>query len=422
MTGTADSVPPDPHTSGPLAGIRVLDFSRVLAGPYCGRMLADLGADVVKVEPPDGDLTRFAHPKVNSISLYYAQQNTGKRNVSIDLHRLEGVDLALRLAEKADVVLENFRPGVMDRLGLGYEAVSARNPRVVYASITGYGQRGSWAGRRAYAVLIHAEAGLDESGARLRRDAGDSGAVPVQDGMSHADVYAGLHASSAILASLLARERTGEGQHVDVAMAEALLHANDFAHWDLSGSESGERWAALAPAFSPIVRTGAGVSITIAGDPVAPGVFERYVAALDRPDLATDPRFAPECRREHRRELLDIVEEWTLGFDDLDRLEEALDSYDLPTGRLRTVADLAATEWAAERGAVAMVPDRGGGTIPVTQASWRFSSLPTGVRGEPAYRGEHNREVLGALLGLDDDSLDALESGGVISSRLPRRA
>jgi len=413
---------PDPTTGGPLVGVRVLDFSRVLAGPYCGRMLSDLGADVVKIEPPEGDLTRFADPKVNSISLYYAQQNTGKRNVSIDLRRPEGIDLALRLAEHSDIVLENFRPGVMERLGLGYGAITARNPRVIYASITGYGQHGPWSNRRAYAVLIHAEAGLDESGARLRRDAGDPSATAVQDGTSHADVYAGLHAASAILAALFARERTGCGQHIDVAMAEALLHSNDFAHWDLAGAGSGERWAALAPAYSPIVRTGAGTSITIAGDPAAPGVFERYVSALDRPDLLDDPRFAPESRRLHRRALRDIIESWTLSFDDLDHLEEVLDSHDLPIGRLRTVADLVDTDWARERGVVARVPDRGGGTVPVPQAPWRFSSLPVGVRGEPAYRGEHNREVLGDLLGLTDAELDALDAGGVISSRLPRRS
>jgi len=422
MSETAPTHGADPTTGGPLAGIRVLDFSRVLAGPYCGRMLSDLGADVVKIEPPEGDLTRFAEPKVNSISLYYAQQNTGKRNVSIDLHRPEGIDLVLGLAEHSDVVLENSRPGVMDRLGIGYDAVAARNPRVVYASITGYGQRGPWSQRRAYAVLIHAEAGLDDTGARLRRDAGDPGAAAVQDGTSHADVYAGLHAASAILAALLAREHTGSGQHIDVAMADTLLHTNDFAHWDLAGAESGDRWAALAPAYSPIVCTGAGVSITIAGDPVAPGIFERYVAALDRPDLLADPRFAPERRRLHRRALLDIVEKWVLGFDDVDRLEEVLDSHDLPIGRLRTVADLAATDWARERGIVAQVPDRGSGTVPVPQAPWRFSSLPVGVHGEPAYRGEHNREVLGDLLGLDDVDVDALAASGVISSRMPRRA
>ena len=247
-------------------------------------------------------------------------------------------------------------------------------------------------------------------------------ATPVQDGTSHADVYAGLHATSAILAALFARERTGSGQHIDVAMAEAMLHTNDFAHWDLVGAESGERWAALAPAFSPIVRTGAGVSITIAGDPVAPGVFERYVAALDRPDLLDDARFASQRRRSHRRELLDLIEAWALGIDDLDRLEEILDAHGLPSGRLRTVADIAETRWARERGAVAHVPDRGGGTVPVPQAPWRFSSLPVGVHGEPAYRGEHNREVLGDLLGLGDAELDSLTALGVISSRMPHRS
>ncbi|MFZ9016313.1 MAG: CaiB/BaiF CoA transferase family protein, partial [Ilumatobacteraceae bacterium] len=147
----------------PLDGIRVLDFTRVLSGPHCTRMLADLGAEVIKVEPPDGDVTRFTAPRRHGMPSYYAQQNTGKRSVSFDLGRPEGRDLALRLAEQADVVVENFRPGVMERFGLDYDTVAARNPRVVYASITGYGSTGPWKGRRAYAPVVQAQTGLTKS-------------------------------------------------------------------------------------------------------------------------------------------------------------------------------------------------------------------------------------------------------------------
>ena len=191
-------------SAAPLAGVRVLDFSRVLAGPIVGRLFADLGADVVKAEPPEGDLVRYAHPQVNSISLYYAEQNCGKRNISLDLHRPEAVDICTRLAARADVVIENSRPGVMERHGLGYAALAAVNPRLVYGSISGYGQTGPWSDRRAYAVVVHAEAGLLDAGARWRRVAGDDDAQPVQDAMSHADVYAGLSCSSAVLAALFA--------------------------------------------------------------------------------------------------------------------------------------------------------------------------------------------------------------------------
>ncbi|MEA3056728.1 MAG: hypothetical protein QOD30_2160, partial [Actinomycetota bacterium] len=140
---------------GPLEGIRVLDFSRVYSGPFCGRALSDLGADVVKIEPPDGDLSRFLGPKSGSLTRYHAQQNAGKRNISLDLHRPEAHDVLLKLVEGADILLENFRPGVMDRFGLGYEAVAATNPSIIYASLTGWGQTGPWRGRRAYAVIVH---------------------------------------------------------------------------------------------------------------------------------------------------------------------------------------------------------------------------------------------------------------------------
>src|SRR4051794_38228989 len=150
----------------PLDGIRVVDLSRVLSGPSCGKALVDLGADVVKIEPPEGDLTRTAHPRSGGIAVYFAQQNCGKRCVSIDLQSAAGREVALRLAVASDVVLENFRPGVMDRLGLGYNAVRGRNPAVVYCSITGYGQDGAMAQRRAYAPVMHAELGLMEFTAR----------------------------------------------------------------------------------------------------------------------------------------------------------------------------------------------------------------------------------------------------------------
>lgn len=409
--------------AAPLAGIRVLDFSRVLSGPIAGRMLCDLGADVIKVEPPEGDLTRFARPKLGSISLYYAQQNTGKRNLSLDLARPEAVALALALAQHVDVVLENFRPGVMERLGLGWDALSAHNPRLVMCSISGYGQTGPWRDRRAYAVVVHAEMGLLEAGGRWRADAAgtdDAVALMAQDPMSHADVYAGLHASSAILAALLQRERTGVGQWVDVDMAEAMLHVNDFAHWDLSPVDPGEHRPSLAPAYSPIVATGEGHAVVIAGDPAAPGVFEQYCAAMGRPELRDDPRFAEGARRANRATLLEEVRRWASSFTDLAALEACLSDAGIAMGVVRSPGEAAGTDWADARGALARVDDRMGGTFRIPEAPWRFSDAESGVHGAPAYRGEHNREVLAELLGLDDTALDQLESEGVLSARLPR--
>jgi crotonobetainyl-CoA:carnitine CoA-transferase CaiB-like acyl-CoA transferase len=409
----------------PLEGYRVLDLSRVLSGPIAGRVLCDLGADVIKVEPPEGDLTRFAQPKVGSISLYYAQQNTGKRNVSIDLRSSEGVELLLQLAEHVDVVIENFRPGVMDRLGLGWDALHERNPHLVLVSISGYGQTGAWRDRRAYAVVVHAEMGLLAAGGRWRADAAgvpdEAERFVAQDPMSHADVYAGLHAANAAMAALLQRGRTGEGQHVDVDMAEALLAVNDFAHWELTDADAGDHRPSLAPVYSPILHTADGRAVVVAGDPCAPGTFERWCRIVGRPELADDPAFAFPARRERRTEILTMVREWARGVPDPGALEALVAPEEIAVGVVRSVGEAARSDWAQERGAVVDVDDRSGGAISIPEAPWRFSGAESGVHGVPAYRGEHNREVLAELLGLDDARLDRLEADRVLSSRPPRR-
>jgi len=190
--------------AGPLDGVRVLDLSRVLAGPHAGRMLVDLGADVIKVEPPEGDLTRFSWPRINSMATYFAQQNCGKRNISLDLRHPEAVAIVRSLAGLCDVVLENFRPGVMTRMGLDPDELLAAHPRLVIASISGYGQDGPWRGRRAYAPVVQAEAGITWSQAMARGKAAN-------DVFSHGDVYTALECLSALLAALYQRERTGVG-------------------------------------------------------------------------------------------------------------------------------------------------------------------------------------------------------------------
>jgi crotonobetainyl-CoA:carnitine CoA-transferase CaiB-like acyl-CoA transferase len=398
---------------GPLAGVRVLDLSRVLSGPFCGRALADLGAEVVKVEPPEGDLTRFSHPRTGSMSLYYAQQNAGKRNVSLDLRRPEAVELVLRLAERSDILLENFRPGVMARMGLGYDDVAARNPGIVYGSITGYGQDGPWSDRRAYAVVIHAETGMVATTAEHR------GGEARNEPFSHADVYAGLECLAGVLAALYQRQSTGRGQHVDVAMASALLAVNERVQADLSDIDIGDELSSLSPGASPVLAGPGGARFTVAGDPCASHTFPSFVRLLGREELAADPRYADvAARRANRDALVAEVQRWVDGFDTMAEVEEAFGQARLPVGVVRTVAEVAASDWAAHRGAIAEVSDRGQGTIRIPDAPWRFSDAHAGVAGDPAFRGEHNREVL-AELGLADEEIDRLEATGVLSSRIP---
>ena len=395
----------------PLSGIRILDFSRVLAGPHCGRVLVDLGAEVVKIEPPEGDMTRQSAPRLHSMALYFAQQNCGKRNVSLDVTQPAGRDIARALAARADVVLENFRPGVMKKLGLSYADLSATNPRLVYASISGYGQEGSWSQRGAYAMMVHAEMGYIEGESRYHAE------PPQQEPYSHGDLYTSLECLSAILAALYQREHTGEGQHVDVSMAETMLCVNEHGATNLTGLTEP---LPLATSASPLFRTRSGRTVSVAFDPTARGPFAQWLRAMNRPDLASDARFAEEeARRVNRDQLTALIQDWVMEFPDLKSLEAALAKAKLVMGVVRSVAEAGQTDWARERGAVVEVSDRGGGTLKLPNSPWRFSKADTGVRGEPAYRGEHNREVLRDWLSLDDARLAALEEQQVLSARMP---
>jgi crotonobetainyl-CoA:carnitine CoA-transferase CaiB-like acyl-CoA transferase len=400
----------------PLTGIRVLDFSRVLAGPHAGRMLCDLGADVIKVEPPAGDITRFTNPRHRGMASYFVQQNVGKRNISLDLDRPEARQLLQQLVAHVDVVLENFRPGVMDRLGLGFDALSAINPRLVFASINGYGSTGPWRRRRAYAPVVGAEMGLTKAQGDAR------GGHYANDPHSHADLYTSLEAASAILAALFQRERTGVGQHVEVTMAETVLYTNEHLHDALY-----ER--AVPPgvirSFQPgdyvVASLADGSTIIVSGHPAENGTFERFVAAMDRRDLVADARFTTVSGRlAHLDELVGEVIAFAATVPDVHTFEERFAEHGLAVGQLRSSAEAADTEWARERGAIVDIDDRDGGRVRVPNVPWRFSAAPdVAVRGVPRYRGEDNRTVLGELLGLDAAELDRLEADGVLSSRLP---
>ena len=408
MTSTSDR---------PLDGLRVLDFTRVLSGPHCTRMLADLGAEVIKIEPPAGDVTRFTAPRRHGMPTYYAQQNTGKRSVSFDLSRSEGCDLALRLAEHVDVLVENFRPGVMAKFGLDYETVAARNPRVVYASITGYGATGAWRNRRAYAPVVQAETGLTKSQGDHGRDG-----VYRTDRHSHADVYTSLDAAAGILAALYQRERTGRGQWIDVAMAQVMMYVNEHMHDDLWDDEIDPNWVrSFGNEYQPVVTVANGDAVAIAGCPTAKGNFEMYMGAIERPDLIDDPRFATVADRSERlAEIEALIADYASRVPDAVALEARFSKFKLAVGQIRSTREIADSDWARERAAVVDVDDRGGGTIRIPNAPWKFSDAPgVGVRGTPRYRGEDNAEVLGEVLGLSDDEITALASAGVLSSHVP---
>jgi CoA:oxalate CoA-transferase len=379
----------------PLEGIRVLDLARVVAGPFAGRMLSDLGADVVKVEPPDGDVTRVWGEVRHGLSGFYTQQNAGKRNICVDLKAPGGPELVRRLAARADVVIENFRPGVLDRLGLGWPVLSADNPRLVMLSVTGFGQTGPARDRQAYAPVIHAESGL------IGRQASFDGR-PSDPMLSIADTNAALHGLAGVLAALLQRERTGRGQHVDIAMFDAMVATDDYAHHAMDES--------------PIVRLGGEVWDAPGGPLLIAGEFRNTWRCLkpvvaDPAPPGADLESKIRCRRQ-------AVAEWLLAFAEREEAKRALEAVDLAWADVRSPYDAVQSPTASARGVAAEVDDRGGGRRRVAQSPYRFSEAASGVRGPAPYRGEHNAEVLGEWLGLGAAEVaDLLERGILATER-----
>lgn len=377
--------------SMPLDGLRVLDLSRVLAGPFAGRMLSDLGADVVKLEPPDGDLTRLWGRKIAGLTGYYVQQNAGKRNVCVDLKAAAGVELARRLAGRADILIENFRPGVMTRLGLDYDTLAAANQGLIMLSISGFGADGPESGRAAYAPIIHAETGLVHGQAeRTALENGGTPIRPVELVTSLADTNAGLHGLVATLAALHQRHGTGLGQHIDLAMVDATLVTDDRAHYFLDGVSR------ALPVNAEVWETAAGqlmisadfrhvwkqlVSLCGVEDPTPPGAALEEKIRLRR---AAVWRFFNETLKD-RSEVIAALDRMNLAWGDVRTREQARD---LPT--------------VAHRGAIAEVDDRAGGTRPVPQSPYRLSGAETGIRGGAPFLGEHNQEVLREWLGAND--------------------
>jgi CoA:oxalate CoA-transferase len=405
---------------GPLDGVRVLDFTRVLAGPHCTRMLVDLGAHVIKVEPPEGDTTRWTFPKVASIATYFSQQNCGKQNISLDLRQPEAISLLLQLVDQIDVVVENYRPDVMARLGLGWDVLHTRNPRLIYAAISGYGSTGMWANRRAYAPAIAAEMGTLALASEAHH-----GRV-ASDPISHPDLFAGLECFAGILAALYARERTGLGQRVDVSMAETMLSVNEHVHWILHRDLDGASEVDTVPSFRiedyPVVTAATGERVLIAGHPAVESTFQEYCLLIDRADLINDPRFATvELRKTNLSMLVDMIATWAANHP-VDTLVSLVDAQGFTVGVVRSVTEAATSAWAVERGAIVEIDNRAGGTLRIPNSPIRFSDSDAGVRGQVRYRGEDNRTVLHDLLGLADETLDDLEARGVMSSRLPKRS
>ena len=399
----------------PLQGLRILDFSRVLTGPHATRMLCDLGAEIIKIEPPDGDLTRFTNPRVNSLSTYFIQQNAGKKNISLDMSKPEAVDIVKKLVMHADILIENFRPGVMKKLGLDFASLSTLNPKLIYASITGYGQTGPWVHRRAYAPVVGAESGLTNHQGMAR------GGQFANDPFSHADVYTAMETCAAVLAAVIQRHSTGRGQSIDIAMAQTMLYVNEHAHdalWDEPTPP--EQIRSFEPGNYPVLTAANGDKVVVSGHPGERGTFDLFFTAIGRTDLLTDPKFIDvPSRLTNLEELQSILRAWALTIPDATAIEEALAKHKLASGKIRTTRELADTDWAAAREITVEVSNRGGGKVRIPNAPWKFSDATVTTAGSPKYRGEDNALVLGDLLGLSAEEVDALTEAGVLQRRVP---
>jgi len=389
-------------TEHPLQGVRVLDLSRVLAGPYVGRLLSDLGADVVKVEPPDGDVSRVWGKQVAGLSGYYTQQNVGKRNVSVDLRAPGAPQLIKRLAQRADIVVENFRPGVLASYGLAYDDLAADHPRLIMLSISGYGQRGPAADRPAYATVIHAESGLMQRQGMIHHSAPRD--IPV----SIADMNAGLHGLTGVLAALYMRERTGTGQHIDIAMTDTMLATDDHVHLALD-DESLER-----PYASEVWEVAFG-HVALAGD--FRFIFRKLVESCGMPD-PTPPNATLQQKISLRRR---AVGEFLASFPNAQALGVVLERANLAWGQVQTTNDALRSETSQWRKTVATTDDRAGGTRKVIQSPYRFSAAISGLRGPAPYRAEHNHLVLREWLGTTDSELAQLvEQRVLVAEQAPR--
>jgi CoA:oxalate CoA-transferase len=384
--------------SMPLEGIRVLDFSIMLAGPYCARLLADVGAKVIKIEPPEGDDMRLRTPLRDGNSAYFGQLNAGKRSLALDLKNAEAIKLVHQLIAETDILVENFRPGVMDRLGLGYEALREINPRLIYCSISGYGQTGPAAERAAYAMIVHAESGFDRS---LMRYAGDRDR-PATGAIFIADVLGGIFGFSAIQTALVQRGRTGHGQRIDVALMDCMLNLLVYELQEAQFPVHASR-----PTYGPVR--------TLDGDILIAPITARNFAALceltGQAELVDDIRFSTvPARGANWTAMMQVIEQWTQRHTVRECIA-ALDKVGVPSAVYRDPGAALTDPHLLQRGAFATIAD-GAGEFVGVNAPWKMSGADTAMKRDIPGVGAHRDEVLLQDLGLSAEAITGLAEAG----------
>jgi len=404
----------------PLSHIRVLDLTRVLAGPWAAQNLADLGAEVIKIERPgSGDDTRDWGPpflkdkygKETRESAYFLSVNRGKKSVTLDIAKPEGQRIARALAAKCDVLLENYKVGGLAKYGLAYEDVQKINPRIVYCSVTGFGQSGPYAHRPGYDFIFQGMGGL-MSITGERDDLPGGG--PQKVGIAVTDVMAGMYASLAVTAALLHCERTGEGQHIDLALLDTIVAfgANQIFNYFASGAVP-KRWGNAHPNLLPyeVFATADGHVILAAGND---GQWASFCAAAERPELAGDPRFKTMPDRvRNRAALIPIVRDIMKGRASREWIAR-LEAANVPCGPINNYEEVFENPQVRHRGLRIETPHPLAGTLPGVASPMRFSATPVEYAAPPLL-GEHTREVLSRVLGMSEAELDRLAAGKITS-------
>jgi CoA:oxalate CoA-transferase len=385
-----------------LAGLRVLDFSIMVAGPYCARLFADMGAEVLKIEPPEGDDMRQRAPLREGESAYFGQLNAGKRSLALDLKRPEAIDVVRRLVAEADVLIENFRPGVMARLGLGQEAMRGLNPRLVYCSISGYGQSGPAAERPAYAMIVHAASGFDRT---LARYAGGSDR-PAPGAVFVADVLGAIFAYGAIQTALLQRATSGDGQHVDVSLMDSMLN---LLVYELQ--EAQFPVATPRPTYGPVRAADGDLLVA----PLTARNFAALCEVTGLPELRHDPRFATLASRSANwPALMAVVERWTASRSVADGVG-ALEAAGVPCSAYGDPGDALADPHLLARGLFGRIHDAAGEFTGVNPP-WRMSGAAAELRGRVPAIGADRDAVLAEWLSAGPDEIAGWAEAGVFGA------
>lgn len=405
---------------GALSHLRVLDLSRVLAGPWAGQILADLGAEVIKIERPgNGDDTRAWGPPFlkdprgenTSEAAYYLSANRNKQSVTIDFTQPEGQRLVRELAARSDIVIENFKVGGLKAYGLDYESLQLENPRLIYCSITGFGQTGPYAKRAGYDFMIQGLGGLMSL---TGRPEGEDGAGPVKVGVALTDILTGLYSTSAILAALAHRDQGGPGQHIDMALLDVQVaclanQAMNYLTTGVSPRRLGNAHPNIVP-YQDFPTADGDFILTVGND----NQFRKFAEVAGQPQWAIDPRFATNKQRvAHRAELIPLIRQATV-FKTTAEWVTALEVAGVPCGPINDVAQVFADPQVQFRGLQVDLPHALGGTVPQVASPIRLSATPVEYRRAPPLLGEHTLEVLTGVLGLSDADVMTLREAGVL--------